>query len=410
MMKECLQFLIKPSKKLKLRLKETRKKVKHVKKEPLTESQLFIMELARELNRLCQRSDILAHIWMGEDIWPPHNCREFIVETANILGMKENTEKSVEVYADVYPEKRDWKAHLLSMLEQGGEYDMGPFKRVIMDWTRDQRSRHPNGVWPGEAVLMMLDDVELQWKKGHLSHLDSALELLIYLLLGEHLDKELIPRLWLAQKQRTKKIGCTGYIPHTVWNWICEASVEVSLDPETANPALLLSKDHKRMHCGLEGREVSSSLRRFDGWWCCSATNGFSSGRHYWEVEVGDRDWRLGVAKESALCKGYRPLNAPSGYFTLRLERGTELKAVTVPATYLPQAFIPQRVGIYLDIEEGQLSFYDTKRRAHIYTYSERFTEKVYPVFGTVEMVRELVIRPADVREPCLCKGPCLFC
>ncbi|XP_055025005.2 butyrophilin subfamily 1 member A1 isoform X2 [Misgurnus anguillicaudatus] len=361
MMKECLQFLIEPAKKLKICLKETRKKVKHVKKEPLTESQLFIMELARELNRLCRRSDILAHIWMGEDVWPPHTCRKFIVETANILGMKE---KPMQVYADVYPEKRDWKALLLSMLEQGGEYDMGPFKRFIMDWTRDQRSRHP----------------------------------------------ELIPRNWLAQKQKTQKIGCIDYIPHRAWNWICDAAVEVSLDSDTANPALVLSEDHKRMHCGLERREVSSSLRRFDGWWCCLASEGFSSGRHYWEVEVGDRDWRLGVAEESALRKGYRPLNAQSGYHTLRLERGTEFKALTVPATSLPLSLVPQRVGIYLDFEEGQLSFYDTEKRSHIYTYSEKFTEKLYPVFGTVEMARELVIRRANVREPCLCKGPCLFC
>lgn len=46
-----------------------------------------------------------------------------------------------------------------------------------------------NGIWPGETVLMMLDDVELQWKRGHLSHLQSAVELLIGVVLGEHLDK-----------------------------------------------------------------------------------------------------------------------------------------------------------------------------------------------------------------------------
>lgn len=185
--------------------------------------------------------------------------------------------------------------------------------------------------------------------------------------------------------------------------------VEVTFDPETANPALVLSEDCKRMQCGLERRGVTSGLRRFDGWWCCLGSEGFSSGRRYWEVEVGDRDWRLGVAKESALCKGYRPLNTQSGYLTLRLERGSELKALTTPPTFLPQSFIPRRVGVYLDYEEGQLSFYDTQKRAHIYTYSERFTEKLYPVFGTVEMVREMVIRPADLRERCLCKGQCLF-
>ncbi len=91
-------------------------------------------------------------------------------------------------------------------------------------------------------------------------------------------------------------------------------TVEVTLDPDTANPALVLSEDCKRMQCGLERREVPHSLRRFDGWWCCLGSEGFSSGRRYWEVEVGNRDWRLGVAKESALRKGYRPLNTQSGY------------------------------------------------------------------------------------------------
>lgn len=99
-------------------LQESRKKVKLEKKEPLVESQLFIMELARELNRICQvsssplslfalyylessaliciafvpqRSNILCHIWTGEDIWTASVCREFIVEWATVL------EKRVQV-------------------------------------------------------------------------------------------------------------------------------------------------------------------------------------------------------------------------------------------------------------------------------------------------------------------------
>lgn len=39
------------------------------------------------------------------------------------------------------PEKKDWKGHLLCMLEAGGEHDLGPHKRAIMDWTREIRSR-----------------------------------------------------------------------------------------------------------------------------------------------------------------------------------------------------------------------------------------------------------------------------
>lgn len=58
-------------------------------------------------------------------------------------AVQENTEKPMQVYTDLHPEKRDWKSHLLSILEQGGEHDMGSYKRIIMDWTRGQRNRHP---------------------------------------------------------------------------------------------------------------------------------------------------------------------------------------------------------------------------------------------------------------------------
>ncbi|KAG5263136.1 hypothetical protein AALO_G00282970 [Alosa alosa] len=84
-------------------------------------------------------------------------------------------------------------------------------------------------------------------------------------------------------------------------------------------------------------------------------------------------DWRLGVAKESALRKGFKSLNTHTGYLTLRLERGTELKALTVPYTALPGSLIPRRVGVMLDTEAGQLSFYDANARSHIYTYNQSF-------------------------------------
>lgn len=191
--------------------------------------------------------------------------------------------------------------------------------------------------------------------------------------------------------------------------YFCSFKVEVTLDPDTAHPALLVSEDRKWMRCSPEPLDVPQCRKRFDGWQCALGTEGFSCGRCYWEVEVGDRDWRLGVAKESALRKGYGFLNTQSGYYTLRLERGTDLKALTLPVTPLTVSSIPKWVGVYLDYEEGQLSFYDVQRRSHIYTFCERFTETLFPVFGTSEMVRHMIVRPSGLRWPCLCNGPCLF-
>lgn len=184
---------------------------------------------------------------------------------------------------------------------------------------------------------------------------------------------------------------------------------DITLDSESANPGLLISSDEKHMRCGLERRDVTMGQGCFDSWWCAVGREGYTTGRHYWEVEVGERDWRLGVAKASAVRQGFRSLNTDTGYLTIRLERGTDLKALTVPTTPLPQNLAPKKVGIYLDYEQGQLSFYDVEKRSHLFTYNENFTETLYPLFGTVEVVKDLVIRPAGVREPCLCPGPCLW-
>ncbi|XP_071764057.1 erythroid membrane-associated protein [Centroberyx gerrardi] len=408
MMKDCLQFLIEPAKKLKIRLKESRKRVRHEKKEPLVESQLFIMELARELNRVCQRSNVLGHIWTSEDTWPPSVCRDFIVEWAAELEKRVQPRIIPTEYEK--PEKRDWKGHLLCMLESGGECDMGPHKRVIMEWTRDVKSRPEPTVWPGEPVLMMLDDLEFQWKRGRLPNLLPAMELVMLAVLNsDGPDKEDVTKQWLVRKQRSQRIDAIRYIPHSVWNWICDAAEEVTLDSDTANADLIISGDEKRVRCGVERRDAPRCPRRFDGWWCALGHDAYASGRHYWEVEVGERDWRLGVAKASAQRKGFRSLNTDTGYLTLRLERGADLKALTVPATLLAQNLAPRKVGVYLDYEQGQLSFYDVEKRSHLYTYNEKFTEELYPVFGTVEVVKDLVIRPAEARQPCLCPGPCLW-
>ncbi|XP_061823203.1 uncharacterized protein [Nerophis lumbriciformis] len=410
MMKECLQFLIEPAKKLKSRLRESRKRVRLDKKEPLLESQLFIMELARELNKICQRSDVLQHIWTCEDTWPAGLCRDFIVEWAAVLEKKVQSKVSVSDCQSPTAEKRDWRGHLLCILEADGEYDMGPHRRVIMEWARQMKSRREPTVWPGEPVLMMLDDLEFQWKRGRLPNLMPALELVLLAVLNTDSPvQEDVTKQWLVRKQRNQNMDAVHYIPHCVWNWICDASEDVMLDPDSANPDLLISADEKSMRCGLARRDVPCCSRRFDGWWCAAARTGFLSGRHYWEVEVGQRDWRLGVAKASAVRRGFGSLNTHTGYLMLRLERGADLKALTVPATSLPSSWRPGKVGVYLDYEQGQLSFYDVDRRAHLYTFNATFTEELFAIFGTVEVMKDLVIRPMGVKQRCLCPGPCLW-
>lgn len=398
-MMQCFSFMVEPAKNLIAKVKESNKRAKKERKEPLDEDQLFVAELAKDLLRVCQRSEVLENIWNQDDTWSSPVCRLFILQWASML---ENKKKLMQT--DGWPEIDEGKQPDLI----NGQ-DLEQAKAVILNWIKDLRAQPEQSVWPGEPVAKMLEDLQSAWRWGRAPNLQSAMELVLWTLVSQRPDKDTIPQQWLLWKQRTQKIGAISYIPQPVWNWIEDAAVEVTLDLDTANPDLLISADEKRMRCGFERKEVPNYHQRFDGWWCAVGMDGLGSGRHYWEAEVGERDWRLGVAKESALRKGFKSLNTDTGYMTLRLERGTEFKALTVPFTALPPGLIPRKVGIYLDYDNGQLSFYDVDKHLHIYTYNETFTERLFPLFGTVEIVKDLVIRSPAAKTHCLCPTSCLW-
>lgn len=175
---------------------------------------------------------------------------------------------------------------------------------------------------------------------------------------------------------------------------------DITLDPDTANPSLKVSRDRKRvkMDTIIESQHnpwdgYSRTLSQYDGWWCVQGAQGFTSGRHYWEVEVrGKNEWRIGVVRESAPRHGFVDLNTTAGYWTLRLQLG-QLMAMTSPVTKLERS-APSRLGVFLDMEEGQVSFYDAQQKRHIYTFDADFGDagKIYPVFGTFETDREIKI------------------
>ncbi|XP_068192884.1 butyrophilin subfamily 3 member A3 isoform X2 [Antennarius striatus] len=398
-MMQCFHFMVEPAKTLTTKIKESHKRGKKEKKEPLDEDQLLVVELARDLSRVCQSSAILEHIWKQDDSWPSSLCRTFVLQWASMLESKKRP-----MQTDGWPEMDEVKQPKLI-----DEQNLIKAKTVIHNWIKDLRAQPEQSVWPGEPVVKALEDLQSAWRWGRMPNLLPAMELVMWTLIVQRPDKDTIPQQWLMWKQRTQKIGATSYIPLPVWEWISDAAVDVTLNLDTANPDLFISGDEKRMRCGFERKDIPNYHQRFDGWWCAAGVEGFTSGRHYWEVEVGERDWRLGVAKESALRKGFKSLNTDTGYLTLRLERGTELKALTVPFTSLPPDLIPRKVGIHLDFDCGQLSFYDVDKKGHIYTYNERFTEKLYPLFGTVEIVKDLVIKSPTAKTQCLCPAPCLW-
>ncbi|XP_020667952.3 E3 ubiquitin-protein ligase TRIM39 isoform X1 [Pogona vitticeps] len=158
---------------------------------------------------------------------------------------------------------------------------------------------------------------------------------------------------------------------------------DLTLDPETAHPNLVLSEDRKSVKFVEQRlRDLPDSPRRFTIYPCVLATEGFTSGRHYWEVEVGEKThWALGVCNDSVSRKGETTSLPETGYWRVRLFNGDKYAATTTPFTPLNISTKPKRVGVFLDYEAGRLSFYNVTDRSHMYTFTDTFTEKLWPFF-----------------------------
>uniref|UniRef100_A0A674AWH4 B30.2/SPRY domain-containing protein n=1 Tax=Salmo trutta TaxID=8032 RepID=A0A674AWH4_SALTR len=160
-------------------------------------------------------------------------------------------------------------------------------------------------------------------------------------------------------------------LPEIKLKRIQQYAVDVTLDPDTAQRELILSEDGKEVRYGDTQQNLPNNPKRFDPVLIVLGKEGFSSGRFYYEVTVtGKTGWSLGVARESINRKGNITLSPDSG----------SCAPIFTPL-YLREK--PQKVGVFVDYEEGQVSFYDVEARSHIYSFTGyTFTEKRYPCFN----------------------------
>ncbi|CAL8407070.1 unnamed protein product [Arctogadus glacialis] len=156
--------------------------------------------------------------------------------------------------------------------------------------------------------------------------------------------------------------------------------VDVTLDPDTAHPRLILTEDGKQVHDGGVVKALPDNPKRFTQGLCVLTRQSFSSGRFYFEVQVENKTaWWLGVARESINRKDRIRAIPETAYWTL-ISNKDVLVFRDNPVVHIPLRAELQKVGVFVDYDEGLVSFYDVEARVHIYSATGcTFTEPLYP-------------------------------
>ncbi|XP_032359077.1 zinc finger protein RFP [Etheostoma spectabile] len=165
--------------------------------------------------------------------------------------------------------------------------------------------------------------------------------------------------------------------------YVQQYEVDIVLDPDTAHPMLILSNDRKQVRYGND-----LSLRRnlnpnmFTTNLAVLGQRGFSSCRFYFEVFVGGKtEWNLGVVKASIQRRGALGRSPHSGLWAIWFKKD---KFVTLCSPKVPVHLGKvERVGVFVDYDGGEVSFYDVQTATLIYTFTECvFTEELHPYFN----------------------------
>ncbi|XP_026198443.1 tripartite motif-containing protein 35-like [Anabas testudineus] len=156
----------------------------------------------------------------------------------------------------------------------------------------------------------------------------------------------------------------------------------VILDPNTASGWLHLSDDMTSVRQGDTKQQLPDNPERNMKYTTVFGSESFSSGKHSWEVEVGDHPrWIVGLVKES-VDKKVESISPEYGIWCLSHDSGEYTDVVCETVTVKKSL---KRIRVQLDYDRGEVSFYDPENKTQICTHRETFIENIFPYFSLGE-------------------------
>lgn len=167
---------------------------------------------------------------------------------------------------------------------------------------------------------------------------------------------KLCPELERLQAELREKLGQVQRSLRSAFN-----PSELTFDPETLHPNLVLSEDMKTVKFSAKKQQYSPSPLRFSTFFQVLSAQSFSSGVHRWEVELEGAPWILGVCAASALPRAGLPSaleTCPSSWALMwsnnLLTAFTRSRATSLKKT----SEASRRLRLELDLERRALTFH----------------------------------------------------
>nr|XP_032834605.1 E3 ubiquitin/ISG15 ligase TRIM25-like isoform X1 [Petromyzon marinus] len=156
-----------------------------------------------------------------------------------------------------------------------------------------------------------------------------------------------------------------------------------TLDTNSAHDRLQISPDLRTVTLSNVPQRRPHHPHRFERWRQALCSESFSSGQHYWEVDVGSaRRCRVGVTYGTIPRRGVGAeccLGESDVSWCLLKHDDSFLVMHGGVVTSLSVPQPPRRVGVHLDWDAGLLSFYSADSMALLHSFHQAFTQPLHP-------------------------------
>lgn len=97
---------------------------------------------------------------------------------------------------------------------------------------------------------------------------------------------------------------------------------------------------------------------------------------------IGDAFWALGVCRDNVSRKDRVPKSPENGFWVVQLCKGKKYVPLVSSPTPSTLTEPPSHMGVFLDFEAGEVSFYNINSESHLHTYPQStFPGPLQPFF-----------------------------